>query len=77
MEKITAVDAENRTREFIEAMYARVERILFRRTRREGDFWLVEGEVWFKRAHFFTARRPFRLQISGETGARAQLLESS
>ena len=68
MSKITAMDAENIAREFIWNRYQRVKTIRFARTWREGNVWLVEGEVWFKRAHFFTARRSFRLRISAETG---------
>lgn len=69
MRKITgAMDAENKAREFMGDRRPRVKRVLFRRTWREGNFWLVEGEFWFRRAHFFTVRRPFRLQISAETG---------
>ena len=67
MSKITAMDAENIAREFIENRYQRVKTIRFTRTRREDDVWLVEGEFWFERALFFTARRSFRLRISAET----------
>jgi len=67
MEKITAMNVENVAREFIGNRHPRVKRILLTRTWREGGVWLVEGELWFKRAHFFTARRSFRLRISGET----------
>ena len=67
MEKITAMNAENRAREFIGNRHPRVKIVRFTRTWREGDVWLVGGELWFRRARFFTARRSFRLRISGET----------
>ena len=76
MGKITATDAENRAREFIRNRHPRVKIIRFTRTRREDDVWLVEGELWFKRAHFFTARRSFGLRISAETGEVASYEET-
>jgi hypothetical protein len=39
-----------------------------REAHREGNFWLMNGEVWFKWAYFFTAKRSFRLQMISETG---------
>lgn len=37
---------------------------------------MVEGELWFKRAHFFTVRRSFRLRISAETWQVASYKET-
>lgn len=69
MEEIKGpMEAEVRAREFIRDRHPRVRQILFRRAHRKGDVWLVDGEVWFKRAYFFTARRSFRLQMSSKTG---------
>lgn len=69
MEEIKGpTEAEVRARAFIRDRHPRVRQILFRRVHREGDVWLVDGEVWFKRAYFFTARRSFRLRMSSETG---------
>ena len=68
MEKITAMDAETRAREYIRERHPKMRRILVRRVEKEDDAWLVEGEVWFKRLRFFTVKRTFRLRISLETG---------
>ena len=57
MSKITATDAENIAREFIGNRHPRIKTIRFTRTLREGDVWLVEGELWLERALFFTVRR--------------------
>lgn len=58
------MEAEARARRFIGTRHPKVRKILFKRTNREGDAWLMEGKLWFRRALFFTARRSFRLQIS-------------
>lgn len=69
MEEIEGpAEAEARAKEFIRGRHRGVRQILFRRTHREGDVWKVEGEVWFKRMYFFTAKRTFRLQMKSETG---------
>jgi len=42
---------------------------LFVRTmRREGDAWVLHGEVEFKRVYFFAAVRSFKLQVSTNMG---------
>lgn len=68
MGKITAKEAETKAMEFVKRRHPRVRRIFIRRVEREGDVWLVEGEVWFKRAYLFTTKKSFRLRISSETG---------
>lgn len=60
--------AEVRAREFIKQKHSRVKRIFLRTVYREGNTWVLHGEVKFKRAYFFAAERSFRLQINPETG---------
>lgn len=74
--KMTAMDAENRARQFIRHRRPRANGVRFRRTWREGDVWMVEGEFWFKRLRLFTAKRSFRLQVSAETGEVASYEET-
>ena len=53
MEEIKGpVEAEARASEFIRGRHRGVTRTLFRRVERGRNTWLVEGEVWFKRALF-------------------------
>ena len=59
--------AEAKAREFIKQKHARFERIFLRTVYREGNVWIIHGEVKFKRAHFFTVERSFRIQINPET----------
>lgn len=68
MEKITAMDAENRAREFIRERHPKMRRILVRRVDKKDDSWLIEGEVWFKRLRLFTVKRTFKLRIGSKTG---------
>lgn len=59
-------EAEARAREFIEERHFRVKQVLFRRVRKERNAWLLDGEVWVKRAYFFTTNRSFRLKMKPE-----------
>lgn len=61
-------DAEAKAREFIKQRHSRVERIFFRTMYREGDAWVLHGEVEFKRAYFFAALRSFKVQVNTNTG---------
>ena len=69
-------EAEAKAREFIKERHSRVRQILFRRVNKEGDAWLLDGEVLFKWAYFFTAKRSFRLQMNPETGEVASYEET-
>lgn len=60
-------EAEARAGEFIKQRHPRVERIFFRTVYKEGDVWVLHGEVQFKRAYFFTFVRSFKLQIDTNT----------
>ena len=77
MGKITAEEAETKAMEFVKRRHPRVRRILIRTVEREAGVWLVEGEVWFKRARLLTAKRSFRLQVSRETGQVKSYEEAS
>ena len=68
MGKITAKEAETKAIEFVRRRHPRVRRILIRRMERGENVWLVEGEVWFKWAYLFPAKKLFKLRISSETG---------
>jgi len=61
-------EAEARARQFIKQRHSRVERIFFRTMYREGDAWVLHGEVEFKRVYFFAAVRSFKLQVSTNMG---------
>ena len=80
MAKITGlVDAEAEAKGFVKDRYPprTIRQLLLRKTAKEGDVWLVEGEVWLKRLHFFTVRKSFRLQISVENGKLTSYEEGS
>ena len=62
-----AGEAEARAREFIKQRHSGAERIFFRTTYREGDTWVLNGEVQFKRAYFFAAMRSFKLEVDTDT----------
>jgi len=61
-------EAEDKAKEFMETKHPKTTRVFFKRTFRYGDSWVMQGEFWFRRAYFFTARRLFKLQIEAETG---------
>ena len=62
------LDAEAMARRFIKDRNPSVRQILFKRTSKEGGFWLLEGEALLKRLRFFKVRKLFRLKISVEDG---------
>lgn len=62
------IQAEARATEFIKQRHSKVERILFRTTYRDGDNWLLCGEVKFKRAYLFTATKFFKLKVDRDKG---------
>lgn len=61
-------EAEDRAKKFIDDRHYKVRQVLFRTVQKEGEVWLLEGEVWFRWAHFFTVKRFFRLKMKPETG---------
>jgi len=63
-----AKEAETIAKGFIKQRHPRVERIFFRTMHREGDAWVLHGEVEFKQVYFFAAVRSFKLQVSTNTG---------
>ena len=67
-ETLDSGEAEARAKQFIKQRHSRVERIFFRTMYREGDTWVLHGEVKFKRAYFFAALRSFKVQINTNTG---------
>ena len=60
--------AEAKAMEHIEQKHARLEQIFLRTVYREGNIWILQGEVKFKRAYFFAVDKSFRIQINPETG---------
>lgn len=61
-------EAETRAREYIEKKHTRLERTFFSNMYKEGDVWMLKGEVEFKRAYFFTAMRIIEVQVNMDTG---------
>ena len=68
MEVSSRAQAEARAREFIKQKHPKVKRIFFRTMYREGNTWVLHGEVEFKQVYFFAAVRSFKLQVSTNTG---------
>ena len=62
------LDAEAMARRFIKDRNPSVRQILFKRTSKEGGFWLLEGEALLKWLRFFQVRKSFKLEISVEDG---------
>jgi len=60
--------AEAKAMEHIEQKHARLEQIFLRTVYREGNIWILQGDVKFKRAYFFAVEKSFRIQINPETG---------
>ena len=67
-ETLDSGEAEERAKQFIKQRHSRVERIFFRTMYREGDTWVLHGEVSFKRAYFFFATRSFKVKVNTDTG---------
>jgi len=67
-ETLDSGEAEERAKQFIKQRHSRVERIFFRTMYREGDTWVLHGEVSFKRAYFFLATRSFKVKVNTDTG---------
>jgi hypothetical protein len=59
---------EEKARQFIKQRHPRLELISFRTVYKEGDTWIVDGEVKFKRAYFFHTTRTFKIKIDAITG---------
>ena len=69
--------AEAKAMEYIKQKHARLERIFLRTVYREGNIWILHGEVKFKRAYFFAVEKSFRIQINPETGNVTSYEEST
>jgi hypothetical protein len=67
-ETLDSGEAEARARQFIKQRHSRVERIFFRTMHREGDAWVLQGEMKFKRAYFFVTVRSLKVQVNTNTG---------
>ena len=59
--------AEEKVMEYIKQKHARLERIFLRTVYREGNVWVLHGEVKFKRACFFAVEKSFKIQINPES----------
>ena len=64
----TPLDAEARARQLIKDRNPSVRQILSKKTSKEGDLWLLEGEVLLKRLRFFKVKKTFKLEIRVEDG---------
>jgi hypothetical protein len=60
--------AEEKARQFIKQRHPRLELIFFRTMYKEGNAWILDEEVKFKRACFFHATRSFKAKIDAITG---------
>jgi hypothetical protein len=67
-ETLDSREAEAKARQFIKQKHSRVKRIFFRTMYREGNTWILHGELRFKRAYFFSAIRSFKLKVNTNTG---------
>ncbi|MFB3889971.1 MAG: hypothetical protein ACE14S_10805 [Candidatus Bathyarchaeia archaeon] len=65
---MNSTEAETKTRNFIKHKHTRAERIFFAKMYRENDSWILQGEVKFRRAYFFTTLRAFEAQVNTSTG---------
>lgn len=65
---ITSSQAEATVRDFIKQKHTQLERVFFSRICREGDFWVLKGEVEYKQAYFFTSMKFFEAKININTG---------
>jgi hypothetical protein len=59
--------AEEKARQFIKQRHSRLELIFFRTMYKEGNAWILDGEVKFKRAFLFHATRSFKAKIDAIT----------
>lgn len=58
--------AETKAMAYVKQKHSKVDYIFLRTVYREGIFWILHGEVTFKRARFFAAERSFKIQINNE-----------
>jgi hypothetical protein len=66
---MNSVEAETKVREYLKQKYPRLESIFFYSMYREGDVWVLEGEVEYKHLYFFTVNRAVTAQVNMDTGA--------
>lgn len=66
--RICSIEAEAKVRDFIKQRHAGVERIFFNRMSPEENAWVLQGEVKFRRAFFFSTVRTFEVQVDMNTG---------
>jgi hypothetical protein len=60
--------AESKARDFIKQRHVKLERVFFSNMYKEGDVWVLKGEVEFKRAYFFAQMRLVEAQVNMNTG---------
>lgn len=60
-------EAEIKAREHIKQKHARIERIFFSNMYREGDVWVLKGQVEFKQALFFTTVKFCEVKVNTNT----------
>ncbi len=61
-------DAEREARKWIADKYPKAKDISFTKIWKEGDVWIIDGELEIKTGFFAIAKKPFKLQLSSETG---------
>ena len=61
------IEAEARSKEFISEKHRSTWQVIFSKTCRQENAWLMDGIVWFK-CFFFTVKKSFKLQLNARTG---------
>jgi hypothetical protein len=69
-------DAEAKTKDFINKRHALVENLYIAMMFPEGNVWVLQGDVEFKRLHFFSTVMAFEAQVNMDTGEVTAYLES-
>ena len=66
---MNVVEAEGMARRYIKKRYSnRKIKILIKETSRGHDSWLVNGEIYIRKALIFTDKRRFNLRLNSKTG---------
>lgn len=61
-------DAENEAKRWIAEKYPRNNTLKFKRVWKEGDYWLVEGEIWVRKGLMGWEKRHLKLKVTSDTG---------
>lgn len=66
--RMDLAEAERKAREYVKKKYGKKVKIFFKSTSKEHGGWLIEGEVYIRKAIIFTNKRTFRLRLHSKTG---------